>query len=259
MASKAREERRIRNRDIFFDTQKKVKNITDFKTVSIYMPQKYNSKRKTETKEEYKEMPIFIENINCIEAILKLGSKYKTCALNASSEKNKGGGVRNGADALEEALCRVSNLYNAIGKDDRGKTIRYPLHDEQILYSKNVTFIKDEIGKDLDKYVKVDVVSAAAIRRPEIYRGKYKYDEDREYMRIKLDTAINEAYKNKVEVLILCAWGCGAFKNPKSEVAEIFRDLLFNKYNKCFKKIVFAILEYGEKTPLNDTFKEYLK
>jgi uncharacterized protein (TIGR02452 family) len=46
------------------------------------------------------------------------------------------------------------------------------------------------------------------------------------------------AAKEKNEVIILGAWGCGAFKNPIEVVARLFVDLLKN-YN--FEFVEFAL------------------
>jgi hypothetical protein len=54
------------------------------------------------------------------------------------------------------------------------------------------------------------------------------------------------------EVLILGAWGCGAFRNPEDVVARVFREHL-RRYD--FKKVVFAL---GKKDYENSAFyKEF--
>ena len=63
----------------------------------------------------------------------------------------------------------------------------------------------------------------------------YKVMEDR------IDHILYSAYKNKVDCLILGAFGCGVFSNDPKDVATIFKNLLEIKYNKTFKKVVFAI------------------
>ena len=48
--------------------------------------------------------------------------------------------------------------------------------------------------------------------------------------------------ENRVEALILGAYGCGAFHNPPDVVAQAFRWVLTQKRYSCaFKVVVFAL------------------
>lgn len=58
------------------------------------------------------------------------------------------------------------------------------------------------------------------------------------------------ARENQVEILILGAFGCGAFKNPPEVVAEAFQQVIVEQnYLREFKHIVFAIKPTGEDCP----------
>ena len=57
-------------------------------------------------------------------------------------------------------------------------------------------------------------------------------------IRSRIKKILDVASKEKNEVLILGAWGCGAFKNPIEIVAGIFIELLRN-YN--FEIVEFAL------------------
>lgn len=48
-------------------------------------------------------------------------------------------------------------------------------------------------------------------------------------------------------VLLLSAFGCGAYGNPPAHMAELFKEMIV-EFDGCFKKITFAIL--GMPVPL---------
>ena len=54
---------------------------------------------------------------------------------------------------------------------------------------------------------------------------------------------LDVAAEEQVDVLILGAWGCGAFKNRSDVVARVFRTLLKN-YN--FETVEFALASQGD-------------
>jgi len=56
-----------------------------------------------------------------------------------------------------------------------------------------------------------------------------------------IDNIFKVSYVKKHDVLILGALGCGAYSNPTREIAQIFK-LYLDKYNGCFKTIIFAVL-----------------
>ena len=64
-------------------------------------------------------------------------------------------------------------------------------------------------------------------------------------MRIQRSTARRDCGKsaaNDTDILVLGAFGCGAFNNPPELVADVCRELLIDKgYFRFFTKTVFAI------------------
>ena len=62
--------------------------------------------------------------------------------------------------------------------------------------------------------------------------------------RNKIRTILRIAVEHRQEVLVLGAWGCGAFRNPPHHMAELFREVLFEEeFCGVFRKVIFAIME----------------
>ena len=57
-------------------------------------------------------------------------------------------------------------------------------------------------------------------------------------MRERIKFVLDVAAANKVDVLILGAFGCGAFRNEPEYVAKYFHEFLKNHH---FEKVIFAI------------------
>ena len=49
---------------------------------------------------------------------------------------------------------------------------------------------------------------------------KIRYESDEELITSRIKKILDVAAKERVEVLILGAWGCGAFRNPREVVAK---------------------------------------
>lgn len=159
----------------------------------------------------------------------------KVCMLNMASKWKPGGGVSKGKMAQEEHLCRTSNLYFYLHGE------KYPLDDATCLLSPNVTFFKDPDYSKSKKAWQCDVVSIAAypLAKPSDFSEK-KYDGTVDKIKLMLCAA----YESKCDVLILSAFGCGAYKNPNHEIAKAFHQVLVQEgWGKKFSKIVFAIID----------------
>ena len=103
----------------------------------------------------------------------------------------------------------------------------------------------------------VDVITCAAP-----YLAKRKYTNLaalRTLFRKRIKNIFEAARDNYVDVIVLGAFGCGAFRNPPLVVAEAFHDvILAEDYRSCFKKIVFAIKSTSSKDVNWSVFKERL-
>lgn len=209
-----------------------------------------------------KEMQIIVSKERTYEAAEKYKGK-KICCLDFANNHSIGGGPWH-AGAQEESMCRTSTLYPCLcAKEkefydkhtqefDSGKIDSMGNND--LIYIPDVVVFKtDESIPKLKletEWFKTDVIVAAA---PQL---GWSYDENRyrKLMISRIKRILDVAAKEKVEVLILGAFGCGAFRNPPEVVAEIFASLIKN-YN--FETVEFAVFCYKVTTNF-DIFKERL-
>lgn len=170
--------------------------------------------------------------------------------LNMANHITPGGGVRNGACAQEECLFRRSNYFATLTKE------LYPLKDDEIIYSPNITVFKGSEYKTCTPW-KCSCMASAALRRTSAHSDKYT---DTEYtsMLLKIKMMFRLAVLNGHDSLVLGAFGCGAFHNPPAEVCNIFEEVIL-EYDGYFKEIIFAVMSRDD-NPNYDVFKslEYL-
>lgn len=171
--------------------------------------------------------------------------------LNMASEAKPGGGVAVGAGAQEESLFRRTNAFMTHPED------WYPLEEHEVIFSPEVYVVKDVHNRLMKNSFAIGMLAVPAIRKPKLIDGEYK-EEDKELMEKKIDAIFEIALENDFDALVLGALGCGAFKNPPKEVAEIFKVSL-KRYGKYFQRIGFAILNRREGDEENfNTFREVL-
>ncbi|KAI0106951.1 hypothetical protein GGR51DRAFT_559634 [Nemania sp. FL0031] len=104
----------------------------------------------------------------------------------------------------------------------------------------------------------VSAISVAAIRRPalrtipepsahRIHHGRatFKYPADRQLTKTKMRLALRIAAREKHELLVLGALGCGAFRNPPEEVAQCWSGVLDEVEFRggWWREIWFAVLD----------------
>lgn len=194
---------------------------------------------------------ISVEPTDTVSAMCKYITEGKTLVLNMASSKRPGGGVANGSVAQEECLFRCSNLFE-ISKD------MYPISKDEFIYSKDVTFIKD---KDYNKIfpISCDVITIAAVNLNTGHIDNPEKIDALEYQTLmlqKMDTIFKIARENKIENIILGAWGCGVFKNDPNVVAELFKTSMA-PYKECFKNIVFAVI--NDKNSVANNYRIFKK
>ena len=192
-----------------------------------------------------------IEKTTIQTAAQYANSTTRMAVLNFANAYSPGGGVENGDMAQEESLCRSSNLYYGLTipyvvKHYYKKNVKMigDMGTDDVIYFPGVTVIKtdDDIPILRDIFYKVDVITCAAPYYNSEKRKPVTFSklEDVFYHRIK--NILEVAVANDVDILILGAFGCGAFNNPPNLVASVFFNLLIQEeYRLYFNQVIFAI------------------
>lgn len=216
---------------------------------------------------------------------LEAASRYKgqkVCVHNFASATNPGGGVVKGATAQEEAICRCSTLYFSIKNANsfynshkqmiqKGK-MDVTYNDDCIYTPGVVAFKSDEhIPKLLpqEEWYDVDVITCAAPNLRENPSNKMNpnagikpvklSDEELKELHIKrMRRILDIAKREKEDVIILGAFGCGAFYNPPEVVAKAMKQVV-EEYKYDFKVIEFAIYCSKKDIQNYEIFKEVFK
>lgn len=192
---------------------------------------------------------------------LKREPKARVAALNFASATNPGGGVTRGSRAQEEALCRCSTLYPALCTPKLQKEF-YDFHrarhdtryTDACIYTPGVTVIKTDTSapRRLDRrdWRRVDVLTCAA---PNLREKPYNAMNPGSGTPLKLSDGellalhkkrgrqiLRVAARHGADVVILGAFGCGAFRNPPTVVAKAYRELM-DEFDGQFETVEFAV------------------
>ena len=186
----------------------------------------------------------------------------KVCVLNFASATNPGGGVIKGSSAQEEAICRCSTLYPNLKEQRMWNQFYAPhrrahdlLHNDDCIYTPVVVVFKSDTNYPKllpeEKWYSVNVMTCAAPNlreRPSNEMNSKDGDDAVDISREELQ-ALHEkrmrkileiAWKKENEVVILGAFGCGAFCNPPSVVAQAMKTVI-QEYRMNFETIEFAV------------------
>ena len=201
---------------------------------------------------------IYVTTNRTMEAAYDYVGK-KTAVLNFASATTPGGGVRKGSSAQEEALCRVSNLYLCLTEPklwepfyQKNRDAKNNVHTDDIIYTPDVLVIKDDdynVYDESDQFL-VDVITCAAPNLRENPENSFNKDlgeaitlSDDKLYKVHYKRALkimSVAAANNIEVLILGAFGCGAFRNNPTVVAKAYKDAV-EQFRHAFKEIEFAV------------------
>ena len=197
-----------------------------------------------------------VVNADTIDAALHLrsnsSSSRSVCILNMANPQFAGGSWMHGSLAQEEALCYRTSLSAALEHN------YYPLPEEGGIYSPHVLVIRESMKDghalmDLrePKYLPtISVISVAAICNPSVVKDtygcrRYAHSDDLKLMEEKMRVILRIAVDNGHRQIVLGAFGCGAFGNPKEEVASMWKSVLSESEftGGWWQDVVFAVLD----------------
>lgn len=223
----------------FPDHDKMVENTRRFKTFGQTEPddRKY---------EDFPRTVIYVENKDFVDKALEWANDPDMAILNPASPSRAGGGVRNGSRALEEILCRRSNLLSSLAKFSASDTGLYfsKLGNLELIWSPGVSIYRDSNYNTIKKPGKVNVITAAALVHPSLNLDLTFEKTQETAMKKKIRMVLRMAIKAGVTKLLLPAWGCGAFGCPAKEVSRCFSEVFGEQeFQGAFEEICFAILD----------------
>ena len=182
------------------------------------------------------------------------GGTRKMLVLNFANPVHPGGGVRTGARAQEEDLCRKSSLLLSLESGEAASYYRYNaslkslMGSDAMILSPDVEIIRDSGGDLMEETVTVSVLTCAApvftfeMRESgrEMYLAAVKGR-----MEGMLAVAAHYGYTD----LVLGAWGCGAFGNDARVISDLFFETLRGlrlaglRERDVFSRVDFAVLD----------------
>ncbi|MBV8251351.1 MAG: TIGR02452 family protein [Chitinophaga sp.] len=200
---------------------------------------------------ENQETKIVVQNSTVLKAASSMVLQgEKVGCLNFASAKNPGGGFLGGAVAQEESLALSSSLYGTLMANfemyEYNRNRSTMLYSDYMIWSPDVVFFRNDDGDLLEQPYQLSVVTSPAVNVGAILnvrREELPYVEA--VMLQRMDKVLALMYYAGMQHLLLGAWGCGVFRNDPRKVAQYFATYLApgGKYSRCFKSVVFAVLD----------------
>lgn len=178
------------------------------------------------------------------EAAQRLIGSGPVTVLNFASACRVGGGFLVGAAAQEEELCRCSALFRCLEKGrDYYRTNRAAggaLYTEHAIWSPAVPFFRGCDHGLLRTPFAASVLTMPAPNTAQAASGELA--QIPETFRQRAASVLAIAAANPPGILVLGAWGCGAFGGDPQVVANAFGAALDAGYERAFERVVFAVL-----------------
>lgn len=187
--------------------------------------------------------------------------------LNMANAHYAGGGFLRDSTGQEEELCRRSDLFPRLVEAHTAGG--YPMPELGCIVAPTVRVLRKRcISTDdsnnimyeiLPHAFKVAVITAAAPCNPDVSNDE-ALASYKAAMRRRVDALLSVAEHLNYSVLVLGAWGCGAFRNPPQQVARIFYEALADRFASSFQHVVFAVYDRPDWEESNcSIFKQELR
>lgn len=216
--------------------------------------------------------------LEAAKRLLKKHNGKRAAVLNFASATRPGGGVEKGSAAQEEAICRCTTLYPCL-KTDRLYSQFYSMHrslgdtryTDACVYTPGIISLKSDTRfpepvPEGERFT-VDVITCAA---PNLREKPYNSMNPGRGTPVKAGAAelleihrkrgahiLDIGAANGADVLVLGAFGCGAFRNDPNIVARAYKEII-PEYGKYFDEIVFAVYCTPRDTGNYEAFKRAL-
>lgn len=198
------------------------------------------------------------------EPFRERGARREVLVLNFANPVRPGGGVRSGASAQEEDLCRKSSLLPALEGRYALPYYRYNrdrdpyVGSDAVIITPRVEILRDAGGGLLEDTVVAAVMTCAA---PVKYGlTGLTVQEYRRLLARRIEGMLRCAAHMRYTLLVLGAFGCGAFGNDARDVSEAFYrvltgpDLAGTGQGGAFRRVEFAVLD---RSPDQYNFNEF--
>lgn len=207
-----------------------------------------------------------VVNKTTVQSVLELCSNnFKNIGvLNFASAKNPGGGFLNGALAQEESIAISTGLYDTQIKNEeyymQNRKCKSMMYTDNMIYSKDVVFIRDENLNLLENPVTASILTAPAVNYGQVVLKGEDSTFAQKVMKNRMRMILSVFAHKKDRNLILGAYGCGVFKNDPKVISEYWRTLLYDEnYISYFDNIVFAVLDNSKNKVCINAFEEIFK
>lgn len=215
---------------------------------------------------EFSEMDFEVKNETTLQSSARLASSQphnRIGVLNFASAKNPGGGFLSGAQAQEESLARSSGLYRSLLKCPSyyayHRAQQSALYSDRVIYSPHCPVFRTDDGTLLEQPYFVDFVTTPAPNAWAIYQNKpADILQIASVLRERMAKFLAVAVKQRCDIPILGAWGCGVFRNDPIMVAEAFGEQLrpHMPFWKRFRRVVFAVWDRSRNQRTYQIFQE---
>lgn len=177
-------------------------------------------------------------------------------ALNFANGVQPGGGFLRGALAQEEVLCRSSALHATLAGDpmyDAHRERPLPDSSDWAIHSPGVPVFRTDDGTELERPWLASFLTCAAPYAPGVGQPLAG-----DLLQARIHRVLAIARACRYRVLVLGAWGCGAFGNDPRRTARDFRQALEGAFDGAFSQVVLAITDWSPERrylgPFRDVF-----